>query len=38
MSAEEIRQAFTKEGEKIALVIKRNNKFKYTEFKPEPLI
>ena len=38
MSAEEIRQAFTKVGEKIALVIKRNNKFKYTEFKPEPLI
>ena len=38
LESSEIRNAFTVEGEKIALVIKRNNKFKYTEFKPKPLI
>jgi predicted aspartyl protease len=38
MSSEEIRNAFNREGETIAIVIKRNNKFKYTEFRPKPLI
>jgi C-terminal processing protease CtpA/Prc len=38
MTTEEIREAFTREGETLAIVIKRNNKFKYTEFRPEPLI
>lgn len=38
MTAAEIREAFRKEGETLALVIKRNNKLKYTELKPEPMI
>jgi C-terminal processing protease CtpA/Prc len=38
MTTDEIRQAFEKEGETIALVIKRNNKLKYTEFQPKPMI
>lgn len=38
MSSGEIREAFTKKGETLALVIMRNNKFKYTEFRPKPMI
>lgn len=38
MSSDEIREAFDKQGEKLAIVIKRNNKYKYTEFVPEPMI
>jgi len=38
MTSQEIRDSFNKEGETVAIVIKRNNKYKYTEFKPRPLI
>ena len=38
MTSQEIRDSFNKEGETVAIVIKRNNKYKYTEFKPRPVI
>jgi len=38
LSPEEIRDSFIKENERIEIVIRRNNKFKYTEFTLKPLI
>ena len=38
MEPEKIRDSFTQAQEKIELVILRNNKFKYTEFRLKPLI
>ena len=38
MQTDEIRQAFLKEGNRIEIVIKRNRKFKYTEFTLKSLI
>ena len=38
MSPEEIRKAFENTGETLALVIRRSDKLKYTEFKPKPLL
>ena len=38
MLTDDIRQAFAKEGERLEIVIKRNRKFKYTEFTLKSLI
>ena len=38
MLTDDIRQAFFKNGERIEIVIKRNRKFKYTEFTLKSLI